>query len=340
MTRRAAARSAAARRGVGEIVREALLGRGLGLPAVNGLGDHGAHARHGVRERDQPEPAHVGPREHADVPRAPPGEARDALVLRVHRDVAKQGVERVAPELLGEKAGPPGRVDHDARAHRVLHALRIGESERDPGGVEGGVEGAMPLADGHAGLLRVAEQELVERRAGHLEGLGRGGLDRFGEVGVLLGGAVDRPEARPPLPDESGGRRSCRGRRAPGRPRWPRAAGTRRCGSGGTARAPAGGPGGRAARARWRRWSRRGRRRRRRRRIPVARRGHGSRTGCLGVRAATARGSRSTARTGTCPWRRPRRSRARRPTGRSRRRPPSCRARTRCARPGPSGGCP
>lgn len=63
----------------------------------------------------------------------------------------------------------------------------------------------MTLADDHPGLLRVAEQELVERRAGHLEGLGGGRLDRLREVGVLLDGAVEGPEARAPLLDESGG---------------------------------------------------------------------------------------------------------------------------------------
>ena len=250
------------------------------------------------------------------------------------------GSNVVAPELLGEKAGPPGRVDHDARAHGVLPALRIGVSERDPGRVEGGVEGAMPLADGHAGLLRVTEQELVERRAGDLDGLGGGRLDRFGEVGVLLDGAVDRPEARPPLPDESGGGDRVVDAELPedlvgpgklGLPdveagkllalqqEDPASAPRERGGGAGAARAAADDDGVE---------------------VPVARRGHESRTGCLGVWAATARGSRSTARTGTCPWRRRRRCRAPRPTGRSGRRPPSCRARTRCARPGPSGGCP
>ena len=123
----------------------------------------------------------------------------------MHGDVAEERVERVAAELLGEEAGPPGRVDDRAHAHRVLRALRVGVAERDPGRVEGRVQGAMLLAHGHPALLRVAEQDVVERRAGHLEGLGRGRLDGVREIGVLLGRAVDRPEARAPLLHEPGG---------------------------------------------------------------------------------------------------------------------------------------
>src|SRR5215470_19825962 len=61
----------------------------------------------------------------------------------------------------------------------------------------------MPLADVHAALLRVAQQEVVERRAGHLERLGGGGLGGFREVSVLLERAVERPEARAPLAHEA-----------------------------------------------------------------------------------------------------------------------------------------
>ena len=189
-----------------DVVREALLGRRARFAPVDRLGDHRAHAHHGLRDRDEPEPAHVGPGEHPDVARPSARGARHPLVLGMHGDVAEQGVHVVAPELLGEEARPPGRVDHHAHAHRVLGALRIGEAERDPPGLEGRLQRPVALADGHPGLLGVAEEELVEGLARHLEGLGRRRLRGFREIGVLLRGAVDRPEARAPLPDEPGPR--------------------------------------------------------------------------------------------------------------------------------------
>src|SRR6266849_4011605 len=94
-------------RGAGEVMGEAVLGTGLGLAPVDRLGDHGAHAYDGVRDRDEPDPAHVGASEHADVARAPSLGPGDALVLRMDGDVAQEGVEFVATELLREEAGPP-----------------------------------------------------------------------------------------------------------------------------------------------------------------------------------------------------------------------------------------
>ena len=172
------------------------------------------------------------------------------------------------PSFLARK---PARPDASTTTPaRTVCSAPSGSAYRSvtPVGVEGGVEGAMPLADGHAGLLRVTEQELVERRARHLEGLGRGRLRPLRRSRRTARWRRRSSGSSPPTSGRTRRPRSCRGRRAPGRPRWSRAAGTRRCGSGGTARAPAGGPGVRAARARWRRWSRRGRRRRRRRRSP------------------------------------------------------------------------
>ena len=217
------------------------------------------------------------------------------------------GSNVVAPELLGEEAGPPGRVDHHARAHRVLDALRIGEAERDPGWRR----------------RRRRGRDAARGRPRRTSRSGGAGARRRSRAAPGRSGAWASPPLRRsrrtarwrrrssrssrPTSGRTRPPRSSRGRRAPRRPRWSRAAGTRRCGSAGTARAPGGGPGapGRASAVA----------------VleppgppPTTTASKSQSFGVvmvadrrLGVRAATARGPRSTARTRTSPWRRRRR---------------------------------
>jgi hypothetical protein len=51
----------------------------------------------------------------------------------------------------------------------------------------------------------MAEEDLVEPRPRHLDGLRRGRFHRGREICILLGSAVEGPEARPPLLHESCG---------------------------------------------------------------------------------------------------------------------------------------
>src|SRR5262249_576104 len=119
------------RRG-GEIVGQALLRRGARFAPMRYLGDDGADADDGLREWDEPEPAHIQPREHADVPGAPASGPGNALVLRVDGDVTQERVVLVAAEALGQHAGAARRVDDNARPQRGLAAGPAAETPRDP----------------------------------------------------------------------------------------------------------------------------------------------------------------------------------------------------------------
>ena len=83
---------------------------------MHDLGDDRADADDGFRERDEPEPAHVRPREHPDVPGAAAGRPWNSLVLRVDRDVAQERIVLVPAEALHQHAGAARRVDHDPGA--------------------------------------------------------------------------------------------------------------------------------------------------------------------------------------------------------------------------------
>ena len=193
-------------RRVGEIVGQALLRRGAGLAPMRYLGNDGADADDGLREWDEPEPAHIRPREHPDVTGAPAGSPVNSLVLRVDGDVAQERIVLVAAEALGQHAGAARGVDHHARPQRGLAPVRIGEAQRDAVRLETRVEEPVLLEHPGAALLGVAKQDLVESLAQDLKRLRcrrfRGGL----KIGVPLVLPVGTAEARAPLLDEAGRR--------------------------------------------------------------------------------------------------------------------------------------
>src|SRR5262245_66630742 len=99
---------------------------------MDDLGNDGADADDGVREGDEPETAHVRPREHANVPGAPAGGPGNALELRVNGDVAQKRIVLMAAEALGQHAGAAGGVDNNARAQSGLAGVWLGAAPRDP----------------------------------------------------------------------------------------------------------------------------------------------------------------------------------------------------------------
>ena len=99
-------------RRLAQVVLEALVHGGPALAPVERLRHHDADAGHPIRDRDQPHPAHVGAGEHADVARRPALGPRDALVLRVHRDVLQHRVDLVAADAASQQAGAARGVDH------------------------------------------------------------------------------------------------------------------------------------------------------------------------------------------------------------------------------------
>ena len=185
-------------------MRETFFRRGLRLSAVDSLRDHGPHAHDLGADGDQPEPAHVGPQEHADVSGPAPLAAGHALEVGVHGDVAQQWVGIVPPELLGEKARPAGGVHDDAGAHGSLPAIGTGEAQGRGIRLEGGVDRAMPFQHLRPRAPAVLQEHLVEDGPRHLEGLRRRGLHRGREVRIALAAAVEGGEARAPLLDEAG----------------------------------------------------------------------------------------------------------------------------------------
>ena len=186
----------------------------------------------------EPEPAHVGPREHPDVARAPSGGTRDvARTARARRCCGAAGRTRGA--RASWRGSRPVRTRRRRRLARTVCSAPSGSAKRSvtPLGVERRVEHAVTLADVHAGLLRVAAgggRRSAARGTWYVWGVGVSGGLR--EVGVLLrrsrrASRSSRPtcgRSRPP-------RSSSVDARAPGRSRCSRAAGTRRCGSEGTA---------------------------------------------------------------------------------------------------------
>ncbi len=167
------------------------------------LRHHHPHAGEPLRDRDQPDPAHVRAGEHPDVARGAAGGPRDALVLGVHRDVLQHDVGLVAADATGQQAGATGGVDH--RLHAGLaRPGGPGEAQGDPVRIERRVERAVLLAHDDPGALGVAEQHLVERGPRDLVGLRDRGLDRRGEIHVGSGRPVDLREARAPLLHEAG----------------------------------------------------------------------------------------------------------------------------------------
>src|SRR4029453_3477939 len=107
---------------------------------VNRLRDDRADADDGLRERDEPQPAHVGAREHPDVTAPSARGARDALELRVDRDVVQEGIVRVSTEALHQYAGPARGIDHDSHPQRPLGTKLVREAERDALTVERRIE--------------------------------------------------------------------------------------------------------------------------------------------------------------------------------------------------------
>jgi hypothetical protein len=167
--------------------------------------DHGPHARHRIRQRDQPQPTHVGPREHPDVAGAAPLGARDALVLGVDGDVAQERVVLMTAEALHQNPGAPRGIDDGADPCGALDAIRAREAERHASRVEGCIEKALLLAHRDSAPRGMAQEDLVESFPQDLERLRGRGLHGGLEIGILFGGAVGTTEAGAPLPDESGG---------------------------------------------------------------------------------------------------------------------------------------
>ena len=73
-----------------------------------------------------------------------PSRAGHALELRVHRDVAQDGVHHAPAEALGQEPGPPGGVHDRGHAHGVGEALGIDVVEGRALVVEDRVQRARP----------------------------------------------------------------------------------------------------------------------------------------------------------------------------------------------------
>ncbi len=84
----------------------------------------------------------------------------------------RHGVEFMTAELPREEARPSRCVHHEAHAHSLLGVVWPDEAQHDPVRLEGRVEGAVLLEHFRAGPFRVAQEDLVEGRPRHLEGLG------------------------------------------------------------------------------------------------------------------------------------------------------------------------
>src|SRR5205085_5875298 len=118
---------------------------------------------------------------------------------RVDGDVAEKWIDLVTAEPFDDDPRLAGGIDHRPRPRRALAAVGVDEPEGDPVGVEDDVEHTAALEHDGARARGVPEQDLIEPLAQDLEGLRARGLDRGGEVGVLLESAVLRAKAGAPL---------------------------------------------------------------------------------------------------------------------------------------------
>ena len=112
-------------------------------------------------------------------------------------DVQQERIGLVTAEALGQHAGPSRGVDHDTDSHGPGAAVFVREAERDAVLGERRVDQPMLFEHPGAGLLGVAQQDLVEFFAQHLKRLGRGRLARELEVGVSLVRPIGAAKAGP-----------------------------------------------------------------------------------------------------------------------------------------------
>ena len=183
----------------------------------------------------------------------------NSLVLRVDRDVAsRSGSYSCRPKRFTSTPAATRRVDHDSGAQRAVSPpCRSVTRSVTASSVEDRVEEPVLLEHPGAALLGVTEQDLVEALPQDLKRLRRGRFQGGREIGVALVRSVRRRGSSRPTSRRSRTPRSCHARPGRGGSRWSTAAAIRRCGSAGTARAPARRRSGPAAPAPWRWWSRR-----------------------------------------------------------------------------------
>ena len=164
----------------------------LGALAV----EHHADAGLPVVKRDRPAPA-LGVGFDEDIRLVGPGQARCALEIAVHGEVAEEGVKPPQPERVRDQAALTARVDDEARAHEALAVLVVRVAHPDGAAVlEAHLEGAMALA--HVDVVRpaVLQQQLVKLGPRHLIRV-RVALARLAEVPApgLRAGAPDHRRA-------------------------------------------------------------------------------------------------------------------------------------------------